>query len=177
MLPLLLVLGSGLPAMAPVPAHAPAAAIQQPASMLPFEMRELNEAENAALPQGEGRDAVATMCVPCHGVLVAVAARKTPLAWSASVEDMRVKGAKGTDEQAQAAAKYLSTWFAAVDVNRATAEDLVKIAEFTPEEAAAIVAWREAGHAFKSYTDVKKVPGLDAKRLAAAKPRLAYAPK
>jgi hypothetical protein len=58
MLPLLLVLGSGLPAMAPVPAHAPAS-MQQPAPTLPFEMRELNEAENAALPQGEGRDAVA----------------------------------------------------------------------------------------------------------------------
>lgn len=177
MLPLLIVLGSGLVPMAPVPAHAPAAAaLQQPAT-LPFEMRELNEAESAALPPGDGRDAVATMCVPCHGVLVAVAARKTPLAWSASVEDMRVKGAKGTDEQAQAAAKYLSTYFAAVDVNKATAEELVKIAGFTPEEAAAIVAWRDAGHAFKSYTDVKKVPGLDARRLAAAKPRLAYAPK
>ena len=176
MLPLLVVLGSGLTPVAPVPAHS-SAALQQPASTLPFEMRELNEAENTALPPGEGRDAVATMCVPCYGVLVAVAARKTPLAWSASVEDMRVKGAKGTDEQAQAAAKYLSTHFAAVDVNKASAEDLVKIAEFTPEEAGAIVAWREAGHAFKSYTDVKKVPGLDAKRLAAAKPRLAYAPK
>jgi competence ComEA-like helix-hairpin-helix protein len=159
--------------IAPVPAHAPA---QQPPA-LPFEMRDLNDAESAALPPGEGRDAVASMCVPCHGVLPALALRKTALGWSATVEDMRLKGAKGTDEQAEAAAAYLSRHFAAVDVNTATADELVKIAELSAEDAAAIVAFRGDGKPFKSYTDVKKVPGVDPKRLAAAKPRLVYAPK
>ena len=144
---------------------------------MPLEMRELNEAESAALPQGEGRDAVAFMCVPCHGVLVAVAVRKTPLAWMATVEDMRVKGAKGTDEQARAAAEYFGKYFPAVDVNTGTVEQLVAVAGFTPEEAAAIVAYREDGHPIKSYTELKKVVGLDPKRLAAAKPRIVYTPK
>jgi competence ComEA-like helix-hairpin-helix protein len=176
MLPLVVLLAA-LPAMAPAPAHERQAPAAPQTPTIPFEMRDLNEAESAALPPGEGRDAVAFMCVPCHGVLPAIAVRKTPLAWAASVEDMRVKGAKGSDEQAAAAAKYLSAHFAAVDVNKATAAELVQIAEFTAEEAAAVVAYRDEGHTFKSYTDLKKVPGLDPKRLAAAKPRIAYTPK
>jgi DNA uptake protein ComE-like DNA-binding protein len=165
--------------IAPVPAHAPAQQppAVQPVAAPPFEMRDLNEAESAALPPGEGRDAVASMCVPCHGVLPALAVRKTALGWAATVEGMRLKGAKGTDEQAEAAATYLSQHFAAVDVNIATADDLVKIAELSAGDAAAIVAFRGDGKPFKSYTDVKKVPGVDPKRLAAAKPRLVYAPQ
>ncbi len=157
--------------IAPVPAHQP----QQP--QVPFEMREMNEAESAALPQGEGRDAVAFMCVPCHGILPAVAVRKTTVGWVATVEDMRAKGAKGTDEQAEAAAKYLSKFFAAVDINKATAQQLAEVAGFTAEEAAAIVAYRESGHTFKSFAEVRRIPNLDPKRLSAAKSRIVYAPK
>lgn len=172
-------------AVAPMPAHQAAAAqaakapqaAQAQAPAMPFQMREMTAAESAALPAGEGRDAVAFMCVPCHGVLVAIANRKTALAWTANVEDMRTKGARGTDAQAQAAAKYLAKNFAAVDVNTATSEQLVEIAGFTAQEAAAIVAFRAGGHPIKSYTELKKVPGLDPKRLAQARPRLAYAPK
>jgi DNA uptake protein ComE-like DNA-binding protein len=160
--------------IAPVPAHA---ASPPQAAPFTFEMRDLTEEESAALPPGAGRDAVASMCVPCHGVLPAVALRKTALGWAATVEDMRTKGAKGTDEQAAAAAAYLSSHFAAVDVNTASAHELVKIADLSLEDAAAIVAFRGDGHPFKSYTDVKKVPGVDPKRLAAAKGRFAYAPK
>ena len=158
--------------MKPVPAHTP-----QQASPLPFEMRDLTEAEAAALPPGEGRDAVAVMCVPCHGVLPAIAVRKTAIGWSASVEDMRLKGAKGTDEQAEAAAKYLAKFFPAVDMTGATAQEIADVTGFTAQEAAAIVAYRESGHPLKSFAEVKKIPGLDPKRLAAAKPRMVYAPK
>ena len=66
-------------AIGPMPAHTvrPFTTAQQPPAQPTFEMRELNEAEEAALPQGEGRDAVAFMCVPCHGVLTAISVRKT----------------------------------------------------------------------------------------------------
>ncbi len=153
----------------------PRGTVQTPAASA--EMRPLTDEESAALPPGEGRDAVATMCVPCHGVLPAIVTRKTALGWRATVDDMRVKGAKGTDEQARAAVAYLSATFAAVDVNTATAEQIAKVAGFTPGEAAAIVAYRQDAHTVKSYTDLKKVPGLDPARLAAAKPRVVYAPK
>jgi competence protein ComEA len=163
-----------------MPVHEPPP--QEPASgqstpPLSFEMRELTEAESAALPQGDGRDAVAFMCVPCHGVLVATSVRKTPPAWETTVEAMRVKGAKGTDEQAGAAAAYLGRYFPAVDVNTATADQIAAIAGLTRDEAAAIVAYRGDGHPIKSYTELKKVPGVDPKRLAEAKPKIVYTPK
>ena len=180
MILLFLLLASG-PQVAPalLPAHkgAPQPPSAQALPTLPFEMREMTEEEAAVLKPGEGRDAVAFMCVPCHGVLPAVAQRRTALGWSFLVEDMRVKGARGTDEQAEAAAKYLSAHFAAVDVNTATADELVTVAELGAEDAAAIVAFRGEGRPFKSYADLKKIPGVDPKRLAAAKPRLVYTPR
>jgi len=142
--------------VAPVPAHDP---------------------DPAPLPPGEGREAVVSMCTPCHGVAVVASVRKTPLAWVSTIETMRGKGAKGTDEQALAAADYLGKTFPAVDVNSASAEEIVTVAGLTAEEAAAIVAYRDAGHTIKSYTELKKVPGLDPKRLAAAKPKIAYPPQ
>jgi competence ComEA-like helix-hairpin-helix protein len=176
LLPLLLLRGhQAMTPMVPVPAHQTSQ--QSAPSPFPFEIREMTDAEAAVLVPGEGRDAVAFMCVPCHGVLPAVAQRRTTLGWSFIVDDMRLKGAKGSDEQAEAAAKYLSEHFAAVNVNTATAEELVKITELSAEDAAAIVAFRGDARPFKSYTDVKKVPGVDPKRLAAAKPRLVYTPK
>jgi len=174
----LFLLLAGQAPMSPVPVHDTSKNAQQPPPVVyNFEMRDLTEEEAAVLVAGEGRDAVAFMCVPCHGVLRAVSLPKTELAWAATVEDMRVKGAKGTDEQAEAAVKYLAAHFAAVNVNTATVEALVAIAELSPEDAAAIVAFRGEGRPFKSFTDMKKVPGVDPKRLAAAKPRLAYTPK
>jgi hypothetical protein len=68
--------------LTPVPSHQTAPQ-QPPAPPAPapfaFEMREMTEAEAAVLVPGEGRDAVAFMCVPCHGVLPAVAQRRTAL--------------------------------------------------------------------------------------------------
>src|SRR4051794_2549895 len=150
---------------------------QQPSAALKFEMRELTDEEAAALVPGEGRDAVAFMCVPCHGVLRAISERKTAPGWAATVDSMREKGAKGSDDQAAAVVTYLSAHFAAVDVNTATADELIKVAGLSAEDAAAIVAYRGDGRPFKSYADLKKVSGIDPKRLAAAKPRLVYAPK
>ena len=141
------------------------------------EVRELTETESAALPAGEGREAVAFMCVPCHGILTAVSQRKTAPAWATTVDLMRDKGAKGSDDQAEAAVAYLTRFFPAVDVNTATADQLERIAGFTAEEAAAIVSYRDAGHAFAAFADVRRVPGLDAGRLAAARPRIVFKSK
>jgi competence ComEA-like helix-hairpin-helix protein len=152
---------------------------QVPSAPMPaHDIRPLTPEESAALPAGEGRDAVATMCVPCHGILPAIAQRKTAAGWASSVDDMRNnKGAQGTDEQSDAAKAYLTRFFLAVDVNKAAAKEIAEVTGLTADEAAAIVAYRDAGNSFKSFADVKKVQGLDPKRLADAKSRIVYAPK
>jgi competence ComEA-like helix-hairpin-helix protein len=152
---------------------------QVPAAPVPaHDVRPLTPEESVALPAGDGRDAVATLCVPCHGILHAIALPKTTAGWAATVDDMRNnRGAPATDEQADVVKAYLSKFFPAVDVNKATASEIAAVTGLTADEAAAIVASREAGTTFRSFADVKKVPGLDPKRLADAKSRIVYAPK
>ena len=164
-------------AMKPEPAHdagaAPAGA--SVAAKTTGGPRALTPAESAALPPGPGRDAVATMCVPCHGIAHSIEPRKTAPGWVATVEDMRDRGAPGTDAQADAAAKYLAEHFAAVDVNTATAAELERVAGLTPAEAAAIVQYR-TDHPIKSYTELKRVPGIDPARLEKVRRLLVFAP-
>lgn len=159
--------------LAPVPAHHVEAVKQDP---IPVH-RPMTDAEEAALPPGPGRDEVAYMCVPCHGVLHAIATPKTPLGWQDTVEDMISRGADGTDEQADAVVKYLSAHFEAVDVNTATAADIARVSGLSLQDAQAIVTYREAGHKFKSFADVQQVPGLDEKKLDEAKPKLVFRPR
>ena len=159
------------PALRPVPGRAPQ---QNPPATAASTQSATTE---AILPPGDGRDAVLFMCVPCHGIPTAVVNRRTAKGWQATVDDMREKGAQGSDDQAAAATSYLSRFFLAVDVNHASAEDITRVAHLSPADAAAIVAYRDAGHAFKSFADVAKVPGVDAAKLEAAKPKLVYAPR
>jgi competence protein ComEA len=159
----------------PVAAHRPVTSVQQQPTKPSEPSKPADEATQ--LPEGEGRDALLRVCSGCHPMSRTADARRTALGWAAVVDDMVTKGAEGSDEDFEAATTYLVTFFAAVDVNHATAKELVDVAGFTGKEAAAIVAYRDAGHAFKSFDDVKKVPDLDEARLTAAKPRLVYTPK
>ena len=158
---------------APVPAHHVTHVAQ---NQIPVH-RPLTPAEDAALPPGEGRDDVAYMCVPCHGVLHAIVAPKTPLGWQDTVDDMISRGADGSDEQAEAVVKYLSAHFEAVDVNTAAAADIVRVSGLSQQDADAIVAYRAAGHKFKSFGDLQQVPGLDEKKLDEAKSKLVFRPR
>jgi competence ComEA-like helix-hairpin-helix protein len=159
--------------LAPVRAHHVTPVAQDP---IPVH-RPLTPAEDAALPPGDGRDAVAFMCVPCHGVLHAIVSPKTPLGWQDTVDDMISRGADGTNEQAEAVVKYLSAHFEAVDVNTASAADMVRVSGLSQRDAGAIVAYREAGHKFKSFADLQQIPGLDEKRLDEAKRKLVFRPR
>jgi competence ComEA-like helix-hairpin-helix protein len=159
--------------LAPGPAHHVTRIAQ---NQIPVH-RPLTPAEDAALPAGPGRDAVAFMCVPCHGVLHAIVAPKTPLGWRDTVDDMISRGADGTDEQADAVVKYLSMHFEAVDVNTATAADIVRVSGLSQQDAEAIVTYREAGHKFKSFADLQQVPALDEKKLDEAKSKLLFRPR
>jgi uncharacterized protein len=61
-----------------------------------------------ALPAGEGRASVITMCSPCHGLATSIAPRHTRLEWQALVDLMRQRGAPGTDAEAASAVRYLA---------------------------------------------------------------------
>jgi cytochrome c5 len=68
-------------------------------------------AAESPLPEGEGKELVQRMCRNCHTIEVVTAARLSKARWAVVVEDMRVRGAKGTDEEADIVTEYLAKHF------------------------------------------------------------------
>jgi competence ComEA-like helix-hairpin-helix protein len=153
----------------PKPATAPAAvATAPPGPSVPA---------NVDLPQGEGRDAVLSMCSACHGLGTSVAQRRTAKEWQTVVQTMMTIGAPGTKETAASAVAYLSWRFGRVNVNAAREEELVRILEITPAQAAAIVEYRNHEGGIRSLDELRKVPGIDMADVARKQDRVVFAEK
>lgn len=68
-------------------------------------------AQAAELPDDPDKSAVVDMCSNCHTLAHSVEKRHTEAEWRAIVDDMRAKGAPGTDDDAAAVVRYLSRYF------------------------------------------------------------------
>jgi competence protein ComEA len=136
--------------------------------------------DKANLPEGTGKAATIKVCGQCHGVEIAVSRRESKEGWNGVVDDMIQRGAQGTDEEFGDIVEYLSTHYSKsapggkVNVNAATAKELVSGLAFTDSQAAAIVKYRDEKGKFKSIADLAKVPGLDAAALETKKSKLAF---
>src|ERR1700730_19219748 len=64
-------------------------------------------AQTAALPQGEGRDLVATACSQCHSLSVIMAGRDGPVGWERPVYHMVLRGAQLAPREADTVIGYL----------------------------------------------------------------------
>lgn len=128
------------------------------------------------LPQGEGRAAVMTMCgaSTCHGVGSSVAKRRTRLDWQSVIDDMREKGAPGSDDDAHAALGYLLKFFGRVNVNKASPEDIALVLDLPAAQATAVVTYRGSHGSFAGFDDLSKVEGLDLEKLAKEKDAIAF---
>ena len=67
-----------------------------------------------SLPQGEGRDLVATACSQCHTLSVIMAGRDGPVGWKKHVYNMVLRGAQLTPREADTVISYLITNFGPV---------------------------------------------------------------
>ena len=133
----------------------------------------------AQLPDGPGKDAVVRVCSTCHEPNRAAAFRLTREGWDATVADMKWRGAKGTDEDFAAIVEYLATNFLGeaaprLNMNRATSVELESVLSLLRKEAAAVIAYRDKAGGFKTIDDVKKVPGIDFKKIEAGKDRIIF---
>jgi competence protein ComEA len=127
------------------------------------------------LPEGKGKDTFVKVCSACHDAGVVVTMHQSKDDWQATVDDMKGRGADGSDADFKAILDYLSKYQGPeVNVNKASAADLEKQLEVTSAEAAAIVKYRQDKGDFKGWEDVQKVDGLDAKKLEPLKGRLVY---
>jgi competence protein ComEA len=132
-----------------------------------------------ALPDGPGKDQMVKICGLCHEPQRAASIRLTRDGWEATIGDMIARGAKGTDEDFQAILDYLAKNFLGeaarpLNINTATSVELESVLLLLRKEAAAVIAYREKNGFFKSVDDLKKVPGVDVKKIDAQKDRLYF---
>jgi competence protein ComEA len=129
-----------------------------------------------ALPAGPGRDVTLKVCSGCHQVGIVASLRLTREGWATVVKDMVQEGAKGTDTELAQVIEYLSTNFLGeaprpINLNTAPAIDLESVVGLLRSEARALIAYREKTPC-KTLGDLKNVPGLDFKKIEAAKDRV-----
>jgi cytochrome c5 len=70
-------------------------------------------ADTPALPDGRGKEQVATLCVGCHDLNMAVNKRATPTEWRETVAKMIDRGAKITSDEAAVIVAYLGEHYGA----------------------------------------------------------------
>jgi competence protein ComEA len=122
------------------------------------------------LPDGPGKDVTVKSCAPCHEARRAASVRLTRDGWAAVIEGMRKRGAPVSDEDFPIVLDYLSTHFLGeaaqpLNLNTASQIDLEAAGGLLRREAAAVVQYRDKRGRFKTLDDLKKVPGLDFKKI------------
>lgn len=133
----------------------------------------------AQLPDGPGKDATVKVCGTCHEPNRVAAFRLTRDGWEATVADMKWRGAQGTDEELAAIVEYLAANFLGeaapkLNMNRATSIELESVLSLLRKEAAAVIAYRDKAGGFKAIDDLRRVPGLDFKKIQAGKDRILF---
>jgi len=128
------------------------------------------------LPDGPGKSELLKVCSDCHEATKATTVRLTREGWATVIDDMVKGGAKGTEQELALILDYLSKNFAgeaarAINVNTAPQIDLESVIGLLRSEARALIAWREKTPC-KKLDDLKAVPGLDYKKIEAAKERI-----
>jgi competence protein ComEA len=133
----------------------------------------------ASLPDGPGKEQLIRVCGVCHEPQRAASIRLTRDGWESTISDMIARGAKGSDEDFEAILDYLSKNFEGsaarpLNVNTATSVELESVLLLLRKQAAAVIEYREKNGPFKSIEDLKKVPGIDPKKIDAEKDRLYF---
>jgi competence protein ComEA len=128
------------------------------------------------LPAGPGRETTLKVCSGCHNVALVASLRLTRDGWAGVLKDMVREGAKGTDDELASVLDYLSANFLGeaprpINVNTAPAIDLESVIGLLRSEARALITYREKTPC-KAIEDLKNVPGLDFKKIEAAKDRI-----
>jgi competence protein ComEA len=125
----------------------------------------------------DGKALVEKVCTACHSLEVVTGQKMTKDQWSDTVADMVSRGASASDEDLDKIVDYLAKNYgrapSKININDATARQIESLG-FEGKDAEAIVKYRDQNGKFKDVADLKRVPGLDEKRVDAVKDRLTY---
>jgi competence protein ComEA len=136
-------------------------------------------AAQVQLPDDAGKAELVKVCGRCHEPQRAASVRLTREGWESTIDDMISRGAQGTDAEFQAVLDYLSKHFKGeaakpMNVNTATAVQLESVLLLLRSQAAAVLDYRAKHGPFTSIDDLKKVPGIDLKKIDAHKDSLYF---
>ncbi len=123
-------------------------------------------------PAGEGRDTLMRLCVKCHSPNIILASGQNRLGWENTVTKMVRLGAVGTDEDFSEIVNYLTDKFPPsaiqkIFVNMANDRQIASVLEISSDDAKAIIVYRDKVKGFKSIEEMKKIPGVDRKKIDA----------
>ncbi len=129
------------------------------------------------LPPGAGKAAFVKTCSECHGFDSIRKQRLSRDDWSEKIDDMVDRGATATNAEFAAILDYLTRNFgkdSKIWMNTAPFGELKAVLKLTNPETDAIIAYRQKNGRFQQWSDVLKVPGVDAKKIEAAKDIMAF---
>lgn len=126
------------------------------------------------VPDGPGKDTLQKVCTTCHDLGVLASMNGTSDIWQSVIDDMKSRGADGTDDDFKTIIGYLSKYYGpAVKINTDPATNIQTLG-LTADEAAAIVKYRTDNGNFHSMDDLMKVPGLDMSKLQGLQNRIKF---
>jgi len=129
------------------------------------------------LPDGPGKETFESVCSLCHSPTAPMGKQWTKAQWESKVIEMLQEEPDVTAAERAAIIEYLAANFkpgGKIYINKAAAKDLVTALEISQQEADAVVRYREEKGGFKSFDDLKNVPGLDSSKIAGKRDRLLF---
>ena len=140
-----------------------------------FTFAALAYSQDIVLPDGKAKTLIQNTCSECHGLDMVVSSTMSPEEWATTLDQMIKRGATLSKPEREIVLEYLTVYFSAdkLNGNTATAAQLKSTLSLTDAEAEAIVTARKS-EKIKDLEALKKVPGLDAKKLESKKSQLTY---
>jgi competence protein ComEA len=134
-----------------------------------------DEAKN--LPAGAGKDAVAKVCLTCHGAGNFRQLRLNSDGWSDKVADMVDKGAQASDAETASVIAYLVQYFgpdSKINVNTAPFQEIKAVLLLTAKETQAVMDYRQQNGPFKAVAELAKIPGVPAEKVEAQRDKIVF---
>ena len=131
-------------------------------------------------PDGPAKEYISQICLQCHQPAMLLGQKRTESDWKKTVARMATKGVPGTAEQFDAIAAYMAKNFGKgedltkLNMNKAQAEDLVTVIGLTPDEARALIGFRNKHGEFREWGDMLVVYGVDGLKIEAAKDKMSF---